>query len=161
MPVAILKKMKQSGVTLHKIAKELDGGDILLQESFELSEKENLESMMEKIDIAIRVLIQRLMLDFREVYAAAVPQEEGEYWDCPTQKDWTISSKMSDAQIDCILRAFYGYECIWREAGKCYELIKGRLVRQRPGGKDFFCTKEGNFLIAEVIEEISDDEMEM
>ena len=154
MPIAILKKMTQSGVTIHKIVEQLDAGDILLQEAFPLSEDEDLESMMRKIDITIHHLISKLMLDFEGIYSAAFVQKEGEYWQCPTEKDWTISSEMSDEKIECILRAFYGYECIWEETGKRYELIRGRLVKQHPAGKNFFCTKEGSFIVAEVIEEL-------
>ena len=159
MPVAILNKKIKSGVTLHKITEKLDAGDILLQEAFILSEDEDLQTFMIKIETAIVHLISKLMKDFEAIYTMAVPQEEGEYWDCPTKKDWMIRSEMSDEKIDRILRAFYGYECIWEEDGKQYELIKARLVKEYPIEKSFFCTKEGSFVIAEEIEVLSDDEM--
>lgn len=158
MPVSILKQSKKSGVTLHKIAEEFDEGDILLQEAFELSEQENLETLMQKINHSIKHLIPKLMSDFEVIYANAMIQGVGQYWDCPVEKDWTIQPEMSDERIDRILRAFYGYECIWEQDGKRYELIKGKLVRKFPAEPVFFQTKQGSFIVAEVVKELSDNE---
>lgn len=153
MPVAILKQQPTCGVTLHKLAKELDAGDILLQESFTLSERENLESMTEKIIACTKKMIHILLSDFEGIYAAAKPQGDGEYWECPEEKDWTIDSEMTDERVDRILRAFYGYECIWKEGERSWEIIRGRLTKERPEGKPFFRTKEGSYLTAEQISE--------
>ena len=159
MPVTIMKGLPESGVTLHKLTRGLDMGDILMQESFRVSDRENLEGFMEKADTCIRHMIPKLLADFRFIYENAEPQGEGEYWACPVERDWTVSPDMTEEEIDRILRAFYGYECIWEEDGKKYELIKGRLIRQCPGegspGKGmYFCTRGGNFIVAEKIEEI-------
>lgn len=154
MPVMILRQMKEGGVTLHKLTEEMDAGDILLQSSFALSERENLENMTEKIRLHTKSLIHRLLSDFEGIYAAAKPQGEGEYWECPEEKDWTVMPEMSDERIDRILRAFYGYECIWEDAGRRFELIRGRLTKERPDKEIFFCTKEGSYVTAEKIAEL-------
>ncbi len=153
MPVTILKGLKKSGVTLHKLSDELDSGDILLKEAFAVDGKENLKSLMEKTDACIKRLIAALMSDFQRIYDKAVPQKGGEYWKCPKREDYTIKPYMAGADIDRILRAFYGYECIWEEDGRSYELIEGKISDTVPLGEKYFSIKEGGFVTAKHIEE--------
>ena len=48
MAVTILKGLRESGVTIHKMTAELDAGDILLQEKIEVGPRETLQSLTEK-----------------------------------------------------------------------------------------------------------------
>lgn len=157
MPVTILKGLSASGVTLHKLTDSWDGGDILLQRSFEVSKGEDLSGFMAKADLAIADLLREAMEDFGACYRQAIPQGEGEYWPCPGPADWTITPGMQPEQIDRILRAFYGYECIWKEEGRTFELIRGRLTAQPPSEGICFRTKDGFCVSAERIEEITQD----
>ena len=128
MPVTILRGLPRSGVTLHKMAASFDTGDILLQRSFPVSPDENLQTFMEKLCGFLPELVTELISDLPGVMARAVPQGEGSYWECPTEKDWTVTSEMTAAQADRILRAFYGYECIYLNGTDRYEMILGAVT---------------------------------
>ena len=163
MPVTILKGLGSSGVTLHRLTEELDMGEILAQETFPVLERENLESFMEKANAAIRVMLTRVMADFTGFYNRAKPQEEyaregepreGEYWPCPGEEDWTVTVSMEPEQIDRIFRAFYGYECIFIDGDRRYELIRASIGRRPSPGQISFRTQSGHYITAEKVEEI-------
>lgn len=137
MPKLILDRAQFGGVTAHKMAADFDTGDILVQERFRLDEREDHQTYMEKVYEKIPGMVHRLVTDLPGVLARAVPQGEGEYWPLPTWEDRTVGPDMDVAQADLILRAFYGYECIYRGKGRGIELIGGRVVPGDPTGKPF------------------------
>lgn len=151
MPVAIARGLKQSGVTLHKMDAAFDTGDILLQRAFPLLPDENLQTFMEKLCGFLPELVTELISDLPGVMARAVPQGAGSYWACPTEKDWTVTSEMTAAQADLILRAFYGYECVYLHGNEKYEMIRGCVTdRKTP-----YPVKDG-YLRAEKIRKLTD-----
>ena len=155
MPVAILRGLLQGGVTLHKMTEQFDEGDILLQKSVPLSADENLKTMTEKINLAAAELVLQLMQDFPGVYGAAKKQGAGSYWPCPVEQDWTVDRSMDFSRAERIFRAFYGYECIWRDGEKTYELIGARALRKKPEQGLFFAVPEqGYYIQADSIEEL-------
>ncbi len=129
MPISILRREKVSGVTVHKIAEGFDTGDILIQESFSLAEDETLETFMEKACGLVPEMMKKLVNDFDSLYKNALTQGEGEYLAAPTEVDWTVRSDMSYAEADLILRAFYGYECVYVGGGKKCVILNARAVR--------------------------------
>ncbi|MBQ9120755.1 MAG: hypothetical protein IJY12_00120 [Clostridia bacterium] len=128
MPITILHGDTESAVTVHKIVRELDAGDILLQHRFPIAEDETLESLMEKISTHSAEAVHVLTEQFDPLYENAVPQEKGEYWPEPTDGERTVRETMSPEQADRILRAFYGYGCFYRGE----TILRGRLVSHRP-----------------------------
>ena len=126
MPQTILKGMKKSGVTIHKIAEGFDTGDILLQREFNLTDCETLETFMEKVYSLIPPMMSELVQNFDKLYSNAIPQGEGDYWEAPTDTDMTITADMTAEQADQILRAFLGYECIYQSKEKNLKIIGGR-----------------------------------
>ncbi len=155
MPITILRGLRESGVTLHKLSDKLDSGDILLKEAFCVDPNENLISFMDKVNLSITHLIKKLMKSFDGIYQNATPQGEGEYFPMPTKKDYTITSDMTDTEIDKVLRAFYGYECIWQENGTSVELIGGRLVCEYPSKGRVFVTRNNHYIVADKITDIT------
>lgn len=129
MPVILLRGLPYGGITAHKMSGDFDTGDILLQESFAIRKEETLQSYMEQVQERIPGMVHRLVHELPALLKQAVPQGEGEYWPMPTETDWTVTSSMDVSQADRILRAFYGYECIYQAPGKRAELIGGRAVR--------------------------------
>lgn len=113
MPVAIVNN-RSSGVTLHKLSKDFDRGDILLQEEIPLDAKETLVTLSEKIaQTAPRLLGEFLNApDF--YWENAEKQAEGEYWPEPTDEDRTISPTDTVEKAERILRAFTGYGSLCR-----------------------------------------------
>lgn len=156
MPLTILKGISESGVTFHKMTEEMDMGDIILQRSFPVSSDEDLKSFMRKVFGLIKEMIPILLQDFHALYENARPQGDGEYWRMPTFSDWTVTPLMKLEEIDCVFRAFYGYECIWKENGKAYELIGARVQKEKPEHGTVFRCVHQCYITADEITEIQD-----
>ncbi len=153
MPVTILKGLESSGVTLHIMTDKMDEGNIILQEEFKVEKDENLKTFCNKQSVIIRKLINKLFEDFYTYYDNAFeqPSENAEYWSNPTEKDWMVTPDMPDEKIDRILRAFYGYECVWQENDCKYELIDGVLLKNKsdiPQNQRYFVTSGGSYITA-------------
>lgn len=149
MPRLILEGAELGGVTAHKMAAEFDTGEILLQERFPLAEREDHQTYMEKVYERIPAMVRELAAGLPQVLANARPQGRGEYWPQPTQADWTVTPDMEAAQADLILRAFYGYECVYREGARKTELIGGRVVFGGSKGRVF--SVRGGYITADKI----------
>lgn len=152
MPQIILRNLPEGGITVHKIASELDQGDILMEETFPIRPEETLESYMMQVSDRVPDLVHRLVMDLPGILSQARPQEKGDYWPMPTEQDWTITPDMEVEQADRILRAFYGYECIYKDREECTELIKGRAIRGNSRGQRF--PVHGGYLKAERIRKL-------
>ena len=150
MPVQILRGEKTGGVTVHRMEEEFDRGDILLQQLFSIGENENLETMTETIREILPGMMKNLAENFFQLYKNAVPQGEGSDYPCPREKDWTIGPYTDIGEADRILRAFYGFPCIYETAGKRLELFKGRIGQ--PGIDSL--PVEGGWIEAETVKEI-------
>lgn len=137
MPRLILEGAEFGGVTAHKMAADFDTGEILLQERFPLGGREDHQTYMAKVYERAPAMVHALVSDLPQVLANARPQGAGEYWPLPTEKDWTVTPDMDAARADLILRAFYGYECVYRDGERRTELIGGRVVPGGPAGQPF------------------------
>lgn len=126
MPVILLRGLPEGGITAHRMAPELDRGDILLEETFPIRRGETLRSYMEQVYQRVPGMVRRLVTDLPGLLAQAKAQGEGDYWPSPTQEDWTVTPEMDVEQADRVLRAFYGYECVYRAEERRVELIGGR-----------------------------------
>ncbi len=126
MPQTILKGLGKSGVTVHKIAEGFDEGDILLQREFEVDKMETHQSFMEKVCGFIPEMMGNLVRDFHSLWGNAKPQGQGDYWSAPTRADFTVNENMTVEEADLILRAFFGYECIYEGEVGHFEVIGGR-----------------------------------
>ena len=144
-PVTILKGLKESGVTMHKMVLALDEGDILLQEKVPVYADDDLTSLTERQWSVIPQMVKRLVADFDRLWENAAAQgENAEYWEMPEEKDYTVTDQMSFEEADLILRAFYSYECFYLnvQTKEKLELIgatahKGAVPRVPEGTKTF------------------------
>lgn len=153
MPRLILEGAGFGGVTAHKMAEEFDAGEILLQERFPLDPQEDHQTYMEKVYGRVPGMVRKLVKDLPQVLAHAQPQGAGEYWAVPTEADWTVTPDMDAARADLILRAFYGYECVYRDGERKTELIGGRVIRGAARGRSF--PVKGGYLVADSIREMA------
>lgn len=127
MPVTILKGLTESGVTVHKMTEKFDDGDILLQESAAVSPDENLQTLLKKQQALLPEMMKRLAEDTELLYRNAVPQGKGEYWECPDEAAYPLNREMRADEADRILRAFYGYECVYEGEDGRYGLLFGEI----------------------------------
>lgn len=111
LPHIILKRLSKTGVTIHKITDKWDSGDILIQDSFNVSEKDNLETISAKSQISARKILSKLLDDLSKYWDTAIPQIGVEsYWKMPTIEERTIKWDMTVDEIDKIIRAFGKFE---------------------------------------------------
>ncbi|MCD8082300.1 MAG: hypothetical protein LUE86_01940 [Clostridiales bacterium] len=129
MPVTILRGLSVSGVTVHRMTEAFDEGAILLQESFLVSTEENMGTLLAKQQALLPDMMARLAADFDRLYREAVPQGEGEYWPCPSEEDYPLAPDTPFEEADRILRAFYGYECVYESGDARYALTGGVAIR--------------------------------
>lgn len=144
MPLIIKKRFLKSGVSIHKISKKIDEGDIVLQKEFFLDKRENLKTYMQKIYDILPSMIKELIDRFDELYENATRQSDYEYWQLPSEEDYTVNHHMSMKEADIILRAFFGYEVIYKGKDKVYEIIEGVVSSKKDEAKfQYFALKDG------------------
>lgn len=142
MPVMLLRGERRGGVVLHRMEETFDTGAVLLEEHFPLTAHDTLAAYMAGVEQVLPGMVRRLLRDLPGLLANARPQGEGACWPCPTEHDWTITPETSAQEADAILRAFYGYECIYRTEERRYELIGGRVL-PHPGPGMCFPVRNG------------------
>ena len=120
LPLVILKGLGRSGVTIHKLNGAFDAGDILIQEDFEVDEREDLETFSCKSQLLAEKLIERLFSDFDFFWKHAVPQGEGEYWQYPTDEEMSFDFSMTIDDIDRIVRAYGKFDSCVNFLGKSW-----------------------------------------
>ncbi len=147
---AILNDIKHLGVTFHKMEEGFDTGDIILQKSFEISSGETHKTLMRKIHTLLPSMIKELLADFSALYDNAKKQEIGEYWDCPDEKDYVITSDTPFEKADKILRAFYGFFTVYKDGNISYRLLNAKAVKG-DNSNEKFKIKDG-YIESEVFE---------
>lgn len=123
LPWPILRGDVKTGVTLHKLDRGWDTGDILLQQEIAVSPAENLESLSAKIQLCAAPLVKKFLMDPDNAWRNARPQSKGYYQNWPREPDRTVVWDAEVAAIDRVIRAFGKFES--------YAWIQGRkyLVR--------------------------------
>lgn len=136
MPLCILNGVKESGVTFHKMAQSFDSGDIILQKSFDIDEKEDLDSFMKKVYELIPAMGKELFSDFDSFYDNAKEQGDGEFQQAPDENDYVITKETSFSDADRITRAFYGFYTIYNDGEidhklRFYKAVRGDNTEQK------------------------------
>ncbi|MBQ9679743.1 MAG: hypothetical protein IJV48_03555 [Ruminococcus sp.] len=140
MPLAILDRLPESGVTVHKTEVGFDTGDILLQRSFKLAEDETLDSFMDKVNAYLPDMMGKLTADLDSLWNNARPQGEGEYQTQPDPEDYVLSAEDTVKYADRVLRAFYGFPCYYRDENGMHTLLRCRAYH---GGGEGYPLKDG------------------
>lgn len=137
MPLAILDELPESGVTVHKTEESFDTGDILLQERFDLSPDETLDSFMEKVNALLPDMMRRLTADFAALWDSARPQGEGVYLPEPQPEDYMLTCVSTPEYADRVLRAFYGYYAVYTDGEQMFRIRRGRVTFQQNADKRY------------------------
>ncbi len=110
LPWVILKGLKRSGVTIHKLENDMDGGDILSQHEFNISDDEDLETLSCKCQLSAAALLRDLLSKFERKWEHARRQTKGTYWRSPTTVDQTLDWSKNVAEISRTIRAIGKFE---------------------------------------------------
>lgn len=106
IPWIILKGMKESGVTIHKLSAKFDEGDILIQGKFEVCENDNYFSLEEKIKNKAIALFKEFFSNRSFYYKNAKEQGKGVYLPEPSDFERTVFSDTSQERKKLLIRAF-------------------------------------------------------
>lgn len=135
MPCTILKGLTGSGITLHKVVYDLDAGDILLQEPFPVTGRDDLITMTDTIRALAPKLVKACVADFDRLWAEATPQSGGEYWPEPSDEERTITPDDRAERADRVVRAFAGYGCLFRTEEETITVVRGEVRFDRHAGE--------------------------
>ncbi len=127
LPYLIMNHAKITGITLHKIIEKFDAGDMITQVTFSIDELENLETLTAKICQRIPSMIDDLCMNLTARYEQAIPQILKPYCNTYIEDDFPITPSMTSNEASLILRAFYGYECVYYKDEKRYGLIRSSI----------------------------------
>lgn len=120
LPHLILKQSRYAGITLHKLSREFDAGDILLQKAISLDEDETFDSLSAKIFQQTPELLSRLLSDLEDHYQNSQIQGEGCDWPSMTTEQQTLDWQHSTARLLTTLRAFGSLGTYADIAGKAW-----------------------------------------
>lgn len=108
LPWIVLKGLRRSGVTIHKIEEAMDAGDVLLQEAFEVMEYDDLETLSCKSQMLASKLVEKFVDGPDQYWDNAISQDEGRasYWPMPGEAEWKIDWSGTVGDILRTVRAF-------------------------------------------------------
>lgn len=105
--IAMYKGLRRTGVTIHKLANELDAGDIIMQEAFPICEEDSSIDIYNKCAKVQLEMIKKLMISFESFWKNATPQSEKcKYWKRPDEQELTITNATKLDEAKQIYRCF-------------------------------------------------------
>ncbi len=131
IPAAILGGERETGITVQRLALEMDSGDILLREIIPLNGRETTGSLSE---IAAKKAAEMLPAALRGIASGTLtgtPQNHGEasYCQLITAEDGRVDWSKSAVEIDARVRAFNPWPLCWTESGdKRLFILKAEAV---------------------------------
>jgi len=130
IPWAILKGLRETGVTMFKLDEGMDTGPIIAQEKIILAPDETASVLYEKVSLAHASIIKGIWADFAENNIRLVPQEEAfaSEWPGRRPEDGQIGTDMTVEEVDRLVRAvtrpYPG--AFYVEGRKTYRIWQGR-----------------------------------
>jgi methionyl-tRNA formyltransferase len=120
IPQAILNGDAETGITIQRLAAEMDSGDILVQERIPLTSRETTASLSEEVSRRAAALLPEALRGIAAGTLAGRPQDHGAASYCGLLSkdegriDWTKSAREIDAQI----RAYTPWPLSWTMHGE-------------------------------------------
>jgi methionyl-tRNA formyltransferase len=166
IPFILLDHPEAAGFTIHKLADELDAGDIIAQEKFELEDNETVESLSGRIATRAPELMAEIMKDLPKHWNVAKKQDESAALNFPPPSDqmrflnWNLPLERLDkiarafghygslASIDGEIRAVYAHAARKEK----HDLPPGKIAAKN--GQEFSIAADGGFFIIKKSEEI-------
>ena len=99
--------MTRTGVTMHKVAQRLDGGDVLAQHTIDIAaETDSIDVYLQSAAWA-RAMVEDLIAHLDDRWAVGRPQAEKQpYWKRPASELLTLHPEMSRAEALTIFRKY-------------------------------------------------------
>ena len=129
IPAAIINRDTETGLTIQRLALEMDCGDILIQETVPLNGRETTATLSETM---AKKAAELLPAALRVLTDKAIPQDHSvaTYCSLIEKNDGLIDWNKSAAEIDARIRAFTPWPLSWTTHGEL-ELF---ILEAEPGG---------------------------
>jgi methionyl-tRNA formyltransferase len=107
IPWAIIKGLKQTGVTFFNMDQGVDTGDILTQQIIPIEERETATTLYKKVDEAHVCLFLDTLPKLNSGNYSLQKQDESKatYWEGRTPADGEIKTSMTPDEVDRLIRA--------------------------------------------------------
>ncbi|MDR1948380.1 MAG: methionyl-tRNA formyltransferase [Spirochaetaceae bacterium] len=129
IPAAILNRDTETGITIQKLAPEMDAGDILVQEGIPLSGRETSAGLSETVAEKSALLLAALLRRLAEGPVEGRPQNHAEATYCSllTREEGFIDWQAGAEEIDARIRAFTPWPlCLTRHGELELYILRGR-----------------------------------
>ena len=128
IPAAILAGDTETGVTIQKLAEEMDSGDILAQERIALDGRETTESLIDRSGTLGARMLDEVIGRFDQIEPRRQREEEATYCKMIRKEDGFIDWRLGVDEIDRKIRAYYP----WPEAQTSFNGAKLLLLEAEP-----------------------------
>lgn len=131
---AILNGDKVSGITIIKMDEEMDHGPILYQDSLELSDNDNFDTLSKKMFQHSAEILPRVIEDFLKGKLQPKEQSHPETTFCKllTKESgyFDISNPPPPEQLDRMIRAYYPWPGVWTKwNGKIVKFLPEKMMQ--------------------------------
>ncbi len=129
-PSVILAGEKTSGVTIIKMVKEIDAGDILAQKIYTLSSKETTDSLLRKLNTLGAEIIVPVIENFQGHKQKALAQDarQATFTKYLKKQDGFIDlqSPLTPEEFDRMVRAYFPWPTVWTrlKIGSSEKIVK-------------------------------------
>jgi methionyl-tRNA formyltransferase len=115
IPAAILHREPKTGISIQRLAAEMDSGDILAQEEFSLTGQETAETLSKTMAWKAAALLPETVKGLASGTSVGYAQNHGEVTYCSliSKEDGRIDWRQSAADIDARIRAFDPWPLSW------------------------------------------------
>jgi methionyl-tRNA formyltransferase len=125
IPAAILQRESKTGISIQRLAAEMDSGDILTQEEFSLTGQETTETLSEIMAWKAAALLPETVKGLAMGTIVGYAQNHGDATYCSliSKEDGRIDWGQSAADIEARIRAFTPWPLSWTKHGEEYLYI--------------------------------------
>ena len=137
IPAAILNREAETGISIQKLAPQMDSGDIIAQERLPLTGRETSGSLGVIMAHRAAGLLPDVLQDIAAGRARTTPQNHSEasYCSLLAKEDGLIDWNKSAAEIDAMIRAFDPWPLCWTmHEGQKLFILKAEAVAHGGGG---------------------------
>lgn len=104
---AMERDLTRTGVTMHKVAQRLDGGDVLAQRAIDVTDEMDSVDIYLRCAAAAREMVEDLVDHLEERWAAGLPQTgKYPYWKRPADPLLTLSHAMRRSEALAMFRKY-------------------------------------------------------
>lgn len=146
---AIINGEKETGVTIMRMVRQMDAGDILTQRTVPIGPTDNVGTMFDKLSLVGRDLLLDTLPLIVEQKITPIPQEEEKATYAPniSREDEKINWVKTARQVDCQVRGMYPWPVAYTTYdSQRWKIITGRVSDEQttaPAGEIVSLSKDG------------------